>query len=97
MIDFTIKQTVIDLMTEYPHIMDSDDRLIATIWNRESKGIESKYELLKMLADGKLTSPESIRRMRQKIQEENPALRGLTWEKRHKKQKKVKQNLGYAV
>ena len=97
MIDFTIKQTVIDLLTEYPHLRDSDDRLMANIWFKESKGEEHTKLFLKMLAEGKLTSPESIRRMRQKIQEERPELRGLTWEKRHKKQEKVKQSLGYAV
>ena len=97
MIDFTIKQTVIDLLTEYPHLRDNDERLQSSIWWKLSGKESDTVKFLKMYVDKKLPNAESIRRMRQKIQEERPELRGLTWEKRHKKQEKIKQSLGYAV
>lgn len=97
MIDFSIKDTVFRLLTDYPHLRDSDTRLIANIYKLESEGVNDKMLFLKMFAENKLTSPESIRRMRQKLQEDNPGLRGKTYEKRHKKQEQIKQSLGYAV
>ena len=51
---------------------------------------------MKMFAENKLTNPESIRRMRAKIQEENPEYRGKVYKFRnHKKQKEWRQDLGY--
>ena len=49
----------------------------------------SAFEFLKLYSECKLTSPESIRRMRQKLQEENLELRGKSWNKRQKLSKEV--------
>ena len=78
---------------------NNDNKLIAMIWHKllEKGGINSKeitgWNLLTHLSKGDLPTPESITRCRRKLQEEIPTLRGTTWEKRHKKQDAVKQEL----
>ena len=82
---------VINLLTKYPPLRDSDERLAATIWNGQVNTYElTAKELLLQFAQGKLYSYESISRCRRKVQEIKSELRGLKWEKRHKRQKKVK-------
>jgi hypothetical protein len=46
-----------------------------------------------MFSDGELTSPESIRRVRQKLQEQNEDLRGYKYKKRIENQERIKQQL----
>ena len=86
-----ILDKVISLLTAHPSLRDSDARLAATIWNSQinTDDLTSK-ELLLQFAEGKLQSYESISRCRRKVQELKPELRGLKWEKRHKRQEKVK-------
>ena len=78
---------------------DNDNKLIAIVWHKllGDNGIDTKsitgWTLLTHLSKGDLPAPESITRCRRKLQEEIPALRGTTWEKRHKKQDEVKQEL----
>ena len=82
---------------------DNDNKLIAIVWHKllEESGIDSKditgWSLLTHLSKGDLPTPESITRSRRKLQEEIPALRGKAWEKRHKKQDTVKQELNTLV
>jgi hypothetical protein len=49
------------------------------------------------LESGKLTPAETIRRCRQRLQLDDPELRGATYELRQKHQSKVKKELGYDV
>ena len=74
-----IKEKVIFLLVKYPSLRDSDTRLIATFWhnelNEKSKDING-FDLLQKIAKGELSKSESIRRVRCKLQEENPELRG---------------------
>ena len=78
---------------------NNDNKLIANIWHKllEKSGINTKnitgWTLLTHLSKGDLPTPESITRCRRKLQEEIPALRGTAWDKRHKKQKEVKEEL----
>ena len=78
---------------------DNDNKLIAITWHKllEKSGVNTKeitgWTFLTHLSKGDLPAPESITRCRRKLQEEIPALRGTTWEKRHKKQDEVKQEL----
>jgi hypothetical protein len=95
MINFTIKEKVKILLEENPHLRDSDERLIANIWFNESNGVDYKYQFLLLYSQGKLTNAESIRRCRQKIQEECEHLRGTLYFKRQLNQDKIKQELGY--
>lgn len=80
-------------------LRDNDNRLLANIWNEviQRKYIDvnlaSAQDLLRMLAEGSLPNQESVRRCRQKLQEENPELRGRLWEKRHQMAKQVKEEI----
>jgi altronate dehydratase len=91
-----------DLVKHYltinPKHRDNDNSLIATIWAKECGGMStvtniSAYEFLKLFADRKLTNPETIRRARQRIQQEYPELRGETYLERQQESKYVKQNI----
>ena len=86
---------VVNLLAKHPSLRDSDDRLTATIWYQNVKNVKNidAMTLLHKFAEGKLPSYESISRCRRKVQEEKPELRGLKWEKRHNRQKKVKQEI----
>jgi hypothetical protein len=95
MINFTIKEKVKNLLEKHPHLRDSDEKLIANVWFAESQGVDDKFKFLQLYAAGSLTNAESIRRCRQKIQEECEHLRGTLYFKRQLNQDKIKQELGY--
>jgi hypothetical protein len=92
------------LLNKYKHLRDSDNKLIATYWFNEikEKGQNiyemSAFDFLKLYSDSKLTNAETIRRMRAKLQEEKPELRGDVYNLRmDKKQKQWRTDLGYEV
>jgi len=93
-----IKQNTIyivkNLLTNYKHLRDNDNKLLANIWYFKAKRIEEGgMDLLYMIANGELPSSESIRRCRQKLQELYPELRGELWNKRHQMQDQIKEEL----
>lgn len=85
---------ILHLLTEHPHLRDNDQKLLANVWHWQTNphGI-SGYDLLKMLADGQLTNPETVRRLRQKLQEKNPNLRGESYTKRQKDGAKIRKTI----
>lgn len=86
----TIKEKVEFLLKNYPDLRDDDFRLISNYFAFLMQGkIEqmSATDFLKLFSQGKLPHTESIRRCRQKLQEENPELRGLNYVQR--------QDIGY--
>ena len=89
----TAKEMVTHFMTIRPELRDDDNRLMANIWATELKGTGihemSAWDFLKLFSNGLLTSPESIRRARQKVQEECPHLRGKSYKARHEKAHEV--------
>jgi hypothetical protein len=93
------KDIVLSLLQKQKHLRDNDFKLLANVWHKHitNLGIDSKnykaYDLLLMLADGKLPNSESVRRIRQKLQEEFKDLRGVNYEKRHNSKEKVKEEL----
>jgi hypothetical protein len=96
------KKEIEKLLTRSPHLKDSDNKLIATYWLREleHKGLNpyksSAYDFLKLYAEAEVTNAETIRRMRAKLQEEKPNLRGVAYNKRKGiLQEKWRQDLGY--
>tara|TARA_R100001463_G_C3364383_1_gene203458 strand:+ start:75 stop:383 length:309 start_codon:yes stop_codon:yes gene_type:complete len=92
----TKKKHIYEWLVYSPEARDDDNYLIAEIWKEEiGVGIHEMdaHDVLCMLAMDRLTSPESIRRTRQKIQQENPNLRGEKYKARHKEQEQVKQEL----
>jgi hypothetical protein len=76
---------------------DDDSLLIADIWREElaELGAKSVYDVLNAIAGRMVTSPESIRRSRQKLQQEFWYLRGKVYQLRMEKQEEVLKELGY--
>lgn len=97
-----MKQAVIKLLTEFPHLRDNDNRLIASLWKLEIKGMGidpqegTRNDTLRLIAEGKLSSSETIRRARQKVQEEIPELRGTSYLKRKITGDNVRKNINAA-
>ena len=76
-----IKPTVANVLLNKPETRDDDILLILTIWDIQAK-IESYDQFKSMLMNGQLAIPETIRRSRAKLQEDNVELRGKNYEKR---------------
>lgn len=75
---------VLKLLNEEPRCRDNDELLIATIWWQECTDKQmSAFGFLMNYSKRLYTSAESIRRCRQKLQQEFPGLRGKTWMERH--------------
>jgi uncharacterized Zn finger protein len=76
---------------------DDDALLMADIWREqlEQMGAKSMYDVLNAIASRMVHSPESIRRSRQKLQSENPNLRGKVYQLRMEKEEEVLKELGY--
>lgn len=96
-----IKKTVIELLTQYSDFKDNDQQLVAWFWKleMEAHGYPSSstptQTFFKLMAFGKLTSSDTITRVRRFVQEENPSLRGKKYNERQAKQSIVKRDLGY--
>lgn len=97
-----IKKEVRRLLEKFPHLRNSDNRLIATIWQKElGKDLENNLKskqttafcFLEAFASGQHTNPESIRRCRQLIQEQNEALRGTSYKAKKIRQKEFRQEI----
>ena len=86
-----IKATVTAVMINQPETRDCDYKLMTVIY----KGMCNGNDFFTLFEAKKLPSPESIRRTRQKIQEDYPHLRGQKYESRQRYQVKVKKDLGY--
>jgi hypothetical protein len=89
-----IKDKVEYLLNTSPILRDDDNKLISKIWYSESNA-SSFRDFLIEFGDGKRTSPEAIRRARQKLQEHNPHLRGALYAKRHKNAAEVRSHINY--
>jgi hypothetical protein len=91
------KDKVYKLLVNNGHLRDSDLKLIACIWYSEVPNINdlTAYEFLQKFSNGELSNPESIRRSRQKLQEQIPALRGAKYKMRQAAQTEVRQQLNY--
>ena len=82
----TVKEKIKYLLIKNPHLRDDDFKLVSTYHYNEigpQKVLKlSAMEFLHLYADGKLTHSASISRVRAKLQEQNPSLRGVKYEKR---------------
>ena len=90
------------LLLREPKYRDNDRLLCAKIWSLQYGGIDNlktttAYDFLvaysKPVTD--LFSQESIGRVRRKIQEEKPELRGVKYKERQAEQANVKRQLGF--
>jgi hypothetical protein len=96
------KNKVKTLLIKFPRFRDSDNKLIAAYWFEEikRKGLNpdemSAMEFLHLFADSKISNPETIRRSRAKLQEEDSSLRGNNYSLRKGAIKdKWRKDLGY--
>jgi hypothetical protein len=82
-----IGKTVEFLLQREPALRDSDNALVATIWEREFVGSKqlTAFDFMMAYSQGLITTADNITRARRLIQEENPLLRGELWAKRQKK------------
>jgi hypothetical protein len=96
-----IKKTVIELLTQYSDFKDNDQQLVAWFWKleMEAHGYPASntptQTFFKLMAFGKLTSSDTITRVRRLVQEETPELRGKKYNERQDRQSSVKKDLGY--
>ena len=84
-----IKANVKQLLQTKPELRDDDYRLTANIYVKEAGGLTalqnmSAHTFLGEFSKGKYSNFESIRRVRQKLQEDNPELRGKKYGNRKK-------------
>jgi len=96
-------ELVENLLENNPELRDSDQRLVANIWwltlNTTLRHKFQGYELdsfnilLELYSNGDLPNEQSIRRLRRKLQEEKPELRGKVYELRHKKESEVREDI----
>ena len=90
----SVMNRVKKLLEDYPHLRDSDNKLVANIWNQEIKYTDA-FGFLTMYASGEITTADSITRARRKLQELHPELRGRKYSNRHREEKKVRKNIVY--
>ena len=98
------KEKVEELLLHVPELRDNDDRLCCHIWFREIEAMNiiplkmNVTTFFKLYSKGKFTKAPSIKRVRAKLQEENPTLRGQKYYIRKGiMQDKWRTDLGYEV
>jgi hypothetical protein len=86
MINNEVKQRVKSILENNKNTRDCDRMLISVLWKEDLSKIGklflSAYVMLETFKNGELTSPETIRRCRQRLQEENESLRGYKYKLR---------------
>ena len=95
MISKNIQDLVENALNNCDKSKDNDNHLIAKIWysKLEEPLRTDCLPLLKLIAEGKLPSFESVSRCRRKLQELHPDLRGDKYIERHLRQEEVKDDL----
>ena len=94
-----IKDRVTKLLVQYPHLRSSDNKLIASIWKTDVKRMGQDVNeinamtFLQLYATEQITNSETIRRVRQKIQEEQPELQGPARKSRKEQAEEVRKNI----
>lgn len=99
-LDVPLLQTVKRLLLNEPRLRDNDNALAVAVWQYYHKELRSAHMTFLMFAHnlslGKYIAYESIRRTRQKVQEEWPKTRGELYEKRRLNQDAIKEELASA-
>jgi hypothetical protein len=91
LLDKTIKQTVRIILEEEPTTRDCDKKLIWIYLNQFA--VEKNIANLGDAFQHKDFHFESVRRLRQMIQNEQPHLRGAKFEQRHKHKEVVRETI----
>lgn len=95
-----IKDDVRELLEKYPEYRDNDNRLVSAYYYVKYGGKEvfdniSAFQFLKDFAEGRFPLPDYITRVRRKLQEQNPNLRGDKWVERHKLEDDTRDEINY--
>jgi len=90
-------QIVKKFLSTYIGHRDDDRKLCAAVWITQltELGINKDHavQIMKYYADGKLSSAESIRRSRQKLQEQYEGLRGSKYKQRQEHAKDIQKKI----
>ena len=94
----SIKEDVRELLMTYPHYRDDDSKLISAFYYLKYGGKEAfesatAFEFLKDFANGRFPFPDTITRVRRKLQEQEPLLRGDKYKERHHLEDDVRKNI----
>ena len=94
-----VKTMVEHILRSYPHTRDNDEKLVANVmhlylnkYNIDTTEM-SAFQLLQMYADSRLPQVDYITRVRRKLQETIPELRGNLYALRQGKSTKVKESI----
>jgi len=93
-----IKNDVRELLVKYPEYRDDDNRLVSAFYYTKYGGREafegiSAFQFLKDFAEKRFPLPDNITRVRRKLQEKEPELRGEKWAERHKLEQETKTDI----
>jgi hypothetical protein len=94
--DYDLKQVankVYASLIERPIARDDDRALLYMVWSKECEHLPLGTKFLDAFLEGKVSNPESVTRMRRKLQEKHESLRGDKWEARHNMEAVVCQQL----
>lgn len=88
------KKSVVKLLTEDVATRDDDNLLIVETWKHQGLGEKASIDaLLTKLQKGELSPPETITRVRRKLQEKHKNLRGHTYYIRKNLEQEAKNQL----
>jgi len=92
-----IKPLVKSILENYPATRDDDNKLFLKVWAFQNPKLRDKdfyfIDFAMDLMKDKYANSESVRRSRQKLQEENEELRGIRYKSRSKAQVEVRNNI----
>jgi hypothetical protein len=83
------------LLEMYPQFRDDDNALTAYIWEHEQDSNLNIRSFFQAYAKGTVTRQDYVTRVRRKLQEAHPELRGVNYDKRQAHIPKVREDLGY--
>lgn len=83
---------VYSVLKHYPQARDDDRLLLIQVWSKESNA-DKVSDFFNELREGRISLPDTLTRIRRKLQEEHEELRGEKWQSRHSQQKQVCQQL----
>lgn len=87
---------VYSVLTDFPESRDDDKVLLSNIWVRELVDQAGNIkDFFTEFLSGRLSNPESVTRVRRKLQEQHEKLRGEKWDARHKMEGAVCQQLTF--
>ena len=84
----TIKERVRLLLKQYPELRDCDKTLQVAIWRQDMKNISivphetTVLDFFDLFKKGTFTVPESLKTIRESLQEEDKQLRGINYDLR---------------